>query len=90
MASKQAVMYTDSNVKPKGAAHMYAQAHTRVHTRDNICPYNSYANLVAYMTCDQRGILAEVFKLRPEEHGMAHLLILAIDSIINAINCQSR
>ena len=29
MASKQAVMYTDSNVKPKGAAHMYAQAHTR-------------------------------------------------------------
>ena len=65
MASKQAVMYTDSNVKPKGAAHMYAQAHTRVHTRDNICPYNSYANLVAYMTCDQRGILAEVFQLRP-------------------------
>ena len=62
----------------------------RVHTRDKICPYNSYANLVAYMTCDQRGILAEVLKLRPEEHGMAHLLILAIDSIINAINCQSR
>ena len=29
MASKQAVMYTNSNVKPKGAAHMYAQAHTR-------------------------------------------------------------